>query len=281
VTIIRKPRANRFTLVNNELIEDRRLSFKAMAVLVYILSKPDNWQAKATELSERFNCGRDAILSALKEIEGAGYLKRVKRQSDRGFFEWQHIVFDVPANEPSMVGLSVDGSSVDGSSVDGSSVDGSSVDGKADHITKTDLTKTELTITEEVITEEARSAHARKTDKFDAFVECYNQHKPVSFTSMTVVNPARRKKLENLIRDCGGVDNALVALANALRYAQVSEWCKGKDLTFENFASNDKILQYHERWVERSMIGAPPGASDREVQRAREIADLAKRLSKT
>ena len=42
--IIRAQRRETFTVVNNTAINDNRLSFRAKGVLVYILSKPDNWR---------------------------------------------------------------------------------------------------------------------------------------------------------------------------------------------------------------------------------------------
>ena len=130
------------------------------------------------------------------------------------------------------------------------------------------------------ITTETSEGRARGKDRIDLFlfVDCYNQHKPDSFARLTIVNYQRRKKLEQLAKDCGGVDNALVALANALRYAKADEWYRGKDLSFDNFASNGKILQLHERWVERESIGAPLGASNSDVEKARLIAEFTSAL---
>jgi hypothetical protein len=138
-------------------------------------------------------------------------------------------------------------------------------------------TKTSSKISTEISTEQ--EAARAKNDRFAVFRECYNQHKPASFASLTVLNPARRKKLEQLAKDCGGVDNALVALANALRYANADDWYRGKDLSFDNFASNGKILQLHERWVERTITGTqlPPELN---TQANRDTITEAERLLK-
>jgi hypothetical protein len=254
--IVREPRHKRFTLIGNELLDDPRLGAKALGMLVYILSKPDNWKAQTSHLSARFHCGREAVLGALREIESAGYLTRRKFRNAQGLFEWEHIISDKS-------GLSMVGFSVDGSTVDGLSVDGLSVDGKPDSITNTDSTKTELTKTE-LTKESARG----KTD-FERFLTAYNENRPQGWAKMQLLTKPRQKLLERLIGDCGGADNALAALVNALNYAKGDEWYSTKTLSFENFASNGKILQLHERYIQRLEEGLPGGENLVDYIRAR------------
>lgn len=92
---------------------------------------------------------------------------------------------------------------------------------------------------------------------WEDFREKYNAHKPPIWPELQVVNPARQKKIKQLIADCGGRENALQALGNALDYAKDDPWYSTKTLSFENFASNDKILQLHERQTGRLTQGVP------------------------
>jgi hypothetical protein len=103
--IIRTAKRQGFTVLSNRVIEDIRLSFRARGVLVYILSKPDNWIVRVPELVKaggyRPNgvpyTGRESILTLLRELEDAGYLTR-ERRHDEKTGKWVHFqeVHDSP-----------------------------------------------------------------------------------------------------------------------------------------------------------------------------------------
>lgn len=98
--IIRGPRkTEKFTIVSNTIIEDTRLSFKARGVLIYILSKPDNWVVRVEQIAKANGCGRDSLQSALREIEAAGYLTRTKTRNPQG--QWVHVqtISEIPVLE--------------------------------------------------------------------------------------------------------------------------------------------------------------------------------------
>lgn len=95
--IIRAARPHQnFTVVHNELIEDKRLTWKARGMLIFLLSKPDNWRTTMAWLASQSPGGLDTVRSGMKELETAGYIKRLKRQDDRGLWSTQTIVFDRP-----------------------------------------------------------------------------------------------------------------------------------------------------------------------------------------
>jgi hypothetical protein len=56
------------------------LSFRALGILGYVLSRPDNWRESAKELAAQGREGRGAILTALAELEEAGYRRTVRRR---------------------------------------------------------------------------------------------------------------------------------------------------------------------------------------------------------
>jgi hypothetical protein len=78
VTIHRRTSAADFTVIPNAVLRDRRLSARARGVLVYLLSLADGWQTTADRLAQEFLEGRDAIRTALRELEAVGYLRRDK-----------------------------------------------------------------------------------------------------------------------------------------------------------------------------------------------------------
>lgn len=102
MAIIRSKRTNNFSIVDNDILDDKRLTFKARGLLAYMLSKPDDWRFYTTELVKHSQKdGRDSIDSALKEMEKIGYLKRTQKRSSNGRFgEQDWLLLDTPAFSP-------------------------------------------------------------------------------------------------------------------------------------------------------------------------------------
>jgi len=97
VSIIRSPRKeSNFSIVSNAVIRDSRLSYRARGVLLEILSRPDNWRVSGDSLARSGKEGRDAILTALKELRDCGYIRMVKERKPDGTFETTNYVFDTP-----------------------------------------------------------------------------------------------------------------------------------------------------------------------------------------
>ena len=86
MTIIRGPRKQRdFTILDNAALYDERLSFRARGILAYLLSKPPEWRTNARQLAAATTGeGRDAIRTALNELEAVGYLVRQQTRNERG-----------------------------------------------------------------------------------------------------------------------------------------------------------------------------------------------------
>lgn len=89
-----------FTIISNEIVRDTRLSYRALGVLLYLLSRPDGWHTNALQLSRERKEGRDALLTALDEIEEAGYLWRPRSQDEQGRWRTDWHVFDRPSPKP-------------------------------------------------------------------------------------------------------------------------------------------------------------------------------------
>jgi hypothetical protein len=233
MTIRRSERREHYVSINQIVFDDERIDHKGLGVLTYLLSKPDNWRTNSHQLATRFHCNVNTIKRILRDLENLGYLLREKRQSSDGTFFWESTVFESPLTMGQKTS-------------DGKTSDGKTSDGKLAHITNTDSTKTELTKTES-----EQRGDRRKNEAIDVerWKETYNSHKPISFAAVQVFNAKRLTTIKSLIKDCGGQENALTALSNALDYVSNEPWYQGKDLSFDNFASNGKILQFHERWV--------------------------------
>ena len=95
--IQRSARTGNFTILGNGIFTDNVLSFEAMGLLAYLLSKPDNWSihpralSKATEGSDQRR-GMGKIYDLLNVLIAAGYVLRFKRANG----EVDYIVYDEP-----------------------------------------------------------------------------------------------------------------------------------------------------------------------------------------
>ena len=85
-TILRKRVKSGFVAVPNETSRDDKLSFKAVGVLVHMLSLPDGARISADLLAGAGEGkeGRSAVLSALQELRQAGYYRTVKERGPDG-----------------------------------------------------------------------------------------------------------------------------------------------------------------------------------------------------
>lgn len=99
--IVRSPRPEtNWTVIQNNVLRDRRLSFKARGLLIYLLSMPDNWAVSADRIAQTGPDKRDAIRAALKELETAGYVARERHADRRGRWTTRTYVYDQPVDKP-------------------------------------------------------------------------------------------------------------------------------------------------------------------------------------
>ena len=113
--ITRQKRKDNFTVVNNDILQNSKLSWAAKGMLVYLLHLPDNWQINVADLSNRSRNGRDGTAGIIKELMTEGYISRVKIKNEKSQFKgYDYTVNDEPVNWKAVNGLSEDGNSVNG-----------------------------------------------------------------------------------------------------------------------------------------------------------------------
>ena len=99
--IVRSTRPERYTVLDNDILRNHALSFKARGILGYLLSQPDNWSISSSRLAKVGPDGRDAIRTGLQELEQLGYLVRERRQDPMtGRWSTCTVVYDEPVDEP-------------------------------------------------------------------------------------------------------------------------------------------------------------------------------------
>lgn len=75
MTIIREEHRNNFTVFDNRVLQDRRLSLTARGLLEYILSMPTNWSFTIDDLVAASKPDdRSTVEAALNELKEVGYV---------------------------------------------------------------------------------------------------------------------------------------------------------------------------------------------------------------
>jgi hypothetical protein len=83
--------------MNRAGVEDPRLSWKAVGLLAYIISKPDGWVVHEKDLINRHTDGRDAVRSGLKELRECGYMEKVAVRDETGkIIRWEAHIYECP-----------------------------------------------------------------------------------------------------------------------------------------------------------------------------------------
>jgi hypothetical protein len=96
--IIRQKRKANYTVIPNEMLNNTELSFKAKAILCYLLSKPDKWSVYLSQLAKVSTDGYESIVSGMNELIEKKY---VFRQPNSGANPggWEYFVYDEPQVE--------------------------------------------------------------------------------------------------------------------------------------------------------------------------------------
>ena len=92
MAVLRKDKRSNFTVIDNTVFKDSSLSLKAKGMLCQMLSLPDNWAFTIKGLVKQCKDGKDSVMSALNELEDAGYFRRVQAKSDGKFAGFDYIV---------------------------------------------------------------------------------------------------------------------------------------------------------------------------------------------
>lgn len=102
MSIVRAARKSTFYVCPSSVIEDRRLSWSARGLLVYLLSKPDNWFIQIKDLLNQTasaiggRSGRDKVYKLLNELRAAGYVYQEFVREGGGFKGVEYEVSDTP-----------------------------------------------------------------------------------------------------------------------------------------------------------------------------------------
>ncbi|MBQ9185754.1 MAG: hypothetical protein IJ151_07790 [Bacteroidales bacterium] len=98
---IRRDKGVLYYTLAKDTILSKNLSLKAKALLAILLNLPDNWNFKVAGITSCLQEGREAVMSALKELESAGYLSVTQVRDAKGRMKGrEYIVRELKADEP-------------------------------------------------------------------------------------------------------------------------------------------------------------------------------------
>ena len=101
MAIIRTKREHSYTVVSNKVYDKNQLSWQAMGLLGYLLTKPDNWQVMVAELvnvtkDTKKPTGREGVYNIINELKEKGFIS-VRKNSDGST---DYTVYDEPIQQP-------------------------------------------------------------------------------------------------------------------------------------------------------------------------------------
>ena len=73
-----------YTIINNKILREKRLSLKAKGLHTFLTSLPEDWDYTVEGLTKILPEGRDAIRATLNELEAFGYLVRERERDAQG-----------------------------------------------------------------------------------------------------------------------------------------------------------------------------------------------------
>ncbi len=98
MSVFRVAKMSDFTTMSNHHLRNRKLSLKAIGLMCKILSLPDDWDYTLKGLAKLSTDGLDAVRSAVKELEDAGYILRRQLRDERGRLSRnEYLVFENPS----------------------------------------------------------------------------------------------------------------------------------------------------------------------------------------
>ncbi len=100
MAVFRIERTQGYTVMSNYHLRDKSLSLKAKGLLSQMLSLPEDWDYTLSGLAVINRESKDAIRSAVNELEKAGYIKR-RQTTDAGgkFSANEYVIYERPVTE--------------------------------------------------------------------------------------------------------------------------------------------------------------------------------------
>lgn len=101
MAVFRVEKNKGYTVMSNHHLRDRDLSLKAKGLLSQMLSLPEDWDFTLAGLSRINRESIDAIRSAIRELEEAGYITRSRERDEKGRLRGaDYVIYEQPVSAP-------------------------------------------------------------------------------------------------------------------------------------------------------------------------------------
>jgi DnaD/phage-associated family protein len=100
MSIIRVRKDANYFSASNEPFNDTRLSWESRGLMGYLLSKPNNWEVRMSDLEKQGPAGNHKLRRMLAELRAYGYMNRIRVTVENNKFDWITEVFESPSQNP-------------------------------------------------------------------------------------------------------------------------------------------------------------------------------------
>lgn len=216
-SLVRRRGGGNFTTIQNEILLDNRISYKAKGIFLYLWSRstiPD-WSYNMADIIDQSKDGKDSVLSGIRELEKFKYVERVPCKKENARFSGYTYLID---DTPSLGELDHGGKS----STDHGGLSAT----ENPPLSKEELNKEDYIVTTEVddetpvVKESMRQAQAVATflaSKIAESIETYKQPSEASLKSWS-------KDIEKAIRLDGRTSEQLMDVIKWVHDGQGSFW---------------------------------------------------------
>lgn len=99
LSVIRVEKTKNYTVMSNAHLRDKGLSLKAMGIMSFMLSLPDDWDYTVAGLATCVKDGVDSVRSALRELEDKRYLTIIQSRQGGKFSSNDYRLSEIPFTE--------------------------------------------------------------------------------------------------------------------------------------------------------------------------------------
>lgn len=91
---------NPYFQMNRASVDDERLSYKAIGIHTYLMSKPDKWEANEVDITNRHSDGKASVRAGVQELIEFGYMVRIQIRKDKKIVGWRLDTYETPELNP-------------------------------------------------------------------------------------------------------------------------------------------------------------------------------------
>lgn len=93
---IRRHKQDNFTIVDNYILKDKRLTLKAKGLLITVMGLPDTWDFKVNGIATLLKEGNRSLYAATNELIKYGYVTRERIYEGGKVKRWEYVFRERP-----------------------------------------------------------------------------------------------------------------------------------------------------------------------------------------